>query len=111
MCGAIGCEGGTICCHENPPKCIEPSESCASGYASTVACDGAEDCGDGKLCMDKPGSFPLTVACIATTDPYTAYCHDDADCAGSSFAARCCASGVMFQGMYKCLMESVCPVN
>lgn len=111
VCGASWCEAGTICCHDNPPKCIDPSESCAFGYASTVACDGAEDCGDGELCMDKAGSFPLSVACVAATDPYTAYCHGDEDCAGSSLAARCCAPGVMFQGMNKCLLESVCPAN
>ncbi len=110
VCGTSMCSGGTICCYDsNTPKCIQPTEPCAYGYGTTIACDGPEDCGDGELCMQKPGSYPLSVGCVVATDPYSAYCHNEIDCEGSSFAVRCCNFGVPWAGMNQCVMESLCP--
>jgi hypothetical protein len=86
---------------------MAPTDSCAFG--STVSCDGPEDCGNGQLCNVKPGSFPLAVGCVDQTDPYSSFCHTDADCTGSQFDVRCCHVGVMFTGMSRCLMSSICP--
>lgn len=110
VCGDGTCTGGKICCLETPPKCIAPTESCAFGYGSTVSCDGPEDCDAGQQCMDKPGSFPMSVACVAGTDPYSAYCHDQKDCGGSSFDVQCCAFNAG-PGLKRCNMKSMCPAE
>jgi hypothetical protein len=109
-CGDTTCTGGKICCVGTPSTCIAASDSCLMGYGSTISCDGPEDCGSGELCMDKPGSFPLSVGCVAGTDPYSAYCHDQADCAGSAYPVKCCGTGGL-NGMKRCNMESMCPAE
>lgn len=110
ICGSTYCSSATQdCCYTAPAACITQGATCNYGAGMRTRCDGPEDCAPGDLCMDLPGVYPLTAGCRTVADPYSAYCHSDADCAGSSVPAKCCAVAVMFAGMKKCLMASVCP--